>query len=95
MVVRVGFLSLAHMHAYSYGRALNRLAHCELVGIHDPDQERGMAGAQQMNTKFFAEPVELLKQVDAVIICSENSRHREFTRRRAWVRHSVRKAHCH
>ncbi|HHT69244.1 MAG TPA: Gfo/Idh/MocA family oxidoreductase, partial [Firmicutes bacterium] len=32
-----------------------------------------------MNTEFFADPRELLEQVDAVIICSENSRHREFT----------------
>lgn len=79
MVVRVGFLSLAHMHAYSYGRALNSLADVELVGIYDPDEKRGVEGATVMNTKFFRDPVELLTQIDAVIVCSENNRHREFT----------------
>ncbi|NMB00973.1 MAG: Gfo/Idh/MocA family oxidoreductase [Firmicutes bacterium] len=79
MVVKVGFLSLAHMHAYSYAKALHRLPKAELVGVYDPDQERGKRGAQQMNTTFFAQPEPLLKQVDAVIVCSENSRHREFT----------------
>lgn len=79
MVVKVGFLSLAHMHAYSYGRAVQSLANCKLVGVYDPDQERGRQGARTMNTEFFGDPKELLNQVDAVIICSENSRHREFT----------------
>lgn len=78
-MVKVGFLSLAHMHAYSYGHALNQLPNAELVGVFDPDQERGQAGAQQMNTKFFSDAGELLKQVDGVIICSENSLHRHFT----------------
>ena len=79
MVVRVGFLSLAHMHAQSYARALNSLDNCELVGIYDPDHERGIEGAQEMGTEFFADPAKLLAGLDGVIICSENNRHREFT----------------
>ena len=78
-MVRVGFLSLAHMHAYSYGHALNKLPNVELVGIFDPDRKRGEEGAIQMKTKYFSEASELLTQVDAVVVCSENSRHREFT----------------
>lgn len=78
-MVRVGFLSLAHMHAYSYGRALNSLPNAKLVGVYDPDPKRGQEGATTMNTEFFADATELLNQVDAVIVCSENSRHREFT----------------
>jgi UDP-N-acetylglucosamine 3-dehydrogenase len=72
-------LSIAHLHAHSYGRAINGLTGCRLVGIYDPDQERGMQGAKEMGTEYFADPAELLSQTDAVIICSENSRHREFT----------------
>lgn len=79
MFVKVGLLSLAHMHAHSYARALNNLPNVELVGVYDPDRKRGEQGAKDMNTAFFHEPEELLKQVDAVIVCSENSRHREFT----------------
>lgn len=78
MVVKVGFLSLAHMHAYSYAQALNSLPNAKLVGVYDPDHKRGKQGAAQMDTSFFSEPEELLQQVDAVIVCSENSRHREF-----------------
>ena len=47
VVVRVGFLSLAHMHAYSYGRALNSLSNCILVGIYDPNKERGIKGGHE------------------------------------------------
>lgn len=79
MVVKIGFLSLAHMHAFSYAQALHRINECNLVGVYDSDKERGAKGARDMNTEFFADPRELLEQVDAVIICSENSRHREFT----------------
>ncbi len=79
MVVKVGFLSLAHMHAYSYGRALDSLPNATVIGVYDPDHERGIQGAQQMKTTFFSDPNELLAQVDAAIICSENSLHRKFT----------------
>lgn len=79
MTVKIGFLSLAHMHAHSYARALQNRTDCSLVGVYDPDQKRGEAGAKGMNTTFYSDPLELLAQVDAVIICSENNRHREFT----------------
>lgn len=79
MVVKIGFLSLAHMHAFSYAQALNSIKECKLVGVYDSDKERGEKGARDMKTEFFADPRTLLEQVDAVIICSENSRHREFT----------------
>lgn len=78
-MVRIGILSLAHMHAYSYAAAVNALPNAELVGIFDPEKERGEKGAKQFGTRFFSSPQELLKEVDAVIICSENSRHKELT----------------
>lgn len=79
MAVKVGILSLAHMHAHSYGRALNQLSGAELVGLYDPDQKRGQEGAKLLGTKYFNTAEELLEQVDAAVVCSENSRHREFT----------------
>ena len=78
-MVRIGFLSIAHMHAFSYGDAVNKLPNAQLVGIYDPDKERGTKGAETLKTRYYSDPVELLNKVDAVIICSENSRHREFT----------------
>ena len=66
------------MHAHSYGRAINGLTGCRLVGIYDPDQERGCRGLKEMGTEYFADPAELVpdRRCDH---CSENSRHREFT----------------
>lgn len=78
-MVKVGFLSLAHMHAASYGRALNNRSDVELVGVYDPDRKRGEAGAAQMETAYFADAEALLSQIDAAIVCSENSLHRKFT----------------
>ncbi|NLJ79518.1 MAG: Gfo/Idh/MocA family oxidoreductase [Firmicutes bacterium] len=78
-MVRIGFLSIAHLHASSYGRALKKLPQAELVGIYDPDQKRGRAGAKTMQTKYFSQAEALLEKVDGVIVCSENSRHRDFT----------------
>ncbi len=78
-MIKVGFLSLAHMHAASYGRALHKRDDVELVGVYDPDRKRGEKGAEQMGTAYFARAEELLGQVDAAIVCSENSLHRKFT----------------
>lgn len=78
-MVNVGFLSIAHMHALSYGNALHKMPQAKLVGVYDPDEKRGRSGAAAMETQYFKEPEELLEKVDAVIICSENTRHREFT----------------
>ncbi len=39
-MIKVGLISLAHMHGLSYGRALKRLEHVEFTGIYDRDRER-------------------------------------------------------
>ncbi len=78
-MVRIGILSLAHMHAYSYASAVNKLPNAKLVGIYDEDENRGKQGAEQFHTKFFADAEALLQNVDGVIICSENSFHRKWT----------------
>ncbi len=78
-MVKVGLLSLAHMHAASYGRALYKRKDVELVGVYDPDEKRGRDGAAEMNTAYFSQAEELLGQIDAAIVCSENSLHRQFT----------------
>jgi len=67
------------MHAYSYASAVNQLPNAKLVGIYDDNEERGKRGAEMFRTRFFADAEELLKHVDAVIICSENAFHRKWT----------------
>lgn len=79
MSVKVGILSFAHMHAYSYANSLNALPEVDFVGIADEDAERGQAMAKQFGTEFFPSYEALIQRVDAVVITSENVKHRELT----------------
>lgn len=72
-------MSFAHMHAYSYASGLKKLPNVELVGIFDDDVERGKKVAEQYETIHYADQAEFLAQeMDAVVICSENNRHKEM-----------------
>jgi predicted dehydrogenase len=72
-------MSMAHMHAYSYAGAINEIADAELVGIADHDPERAKSSAEQFGTRAFDSYKELLDaDLDAVVIGSENVRHREL-----------------
>ena len=77
--VRIGMLSFAHMHAASYAAAVARLEGAVLAGVYDRDKARGRTMAQRFQTDF-CHKLELLlgPEVDAVIVCSENARHREL-----------------
>jgi predicted dehydrogenase len=75
--IRVGILSVAHMHAASYAHSLNRLPGVELAGIWNEDAVFGREVAARFDTTFFASAEELLAQkLDAVVICSANVNHR-------------------
>ncbi|MFS0821489.1 Gfo/Idh/MocA family protein [Bacillus sp. 1P02SD] len=76
--MKVGIISFAHPHANGYAHALKDIEGVEIVGIADNDQTRGKNGAERYQTKYFRDYEELLQQdLDAVIITSENSNHRE------------------
>jgi predicted dehydrogenase len=73
----MGMMSFAHMHAVSYVQSLGQIPGVELVGIYDDDGERGEKWAEEFETVFYADADALLdKDLDAVIICSENVKHR-------------------
>lgn len=76
--VKLGILSFAHMHAYNYALAIRALENVELTGIWDPNAYRGTEAARQFQTHFFPKLEMLLKEVDGVIICAENARHKEL-----------------
>ncbi len=78
-MVRIGFVSMAHMHAFSYAAVLQSMSSATLTGIYDPDSERGQQAAEQFQTEYHAELEPLLERCDAVIICSENSLHKQYT----------------
>ena len=80
MTVKVGMLSFAHMHAYSYAVCLKQTPGVELVGIADDDPARGQEVAGRFGTRFFASAESLLaEKLDGVIICAENAKHRPLT----------------
>ncbi len=79
--VRIGMMSFAHMHATSYAHSIAARPDTELVGIADHDPARAAEMAQRCETQAFASYEALLSapDLDAVVICSENIRHRELT----------------
>jgi UDP-N-acetylglucosamine 3-dehydrogenase len=77
--VRIGMMSFAHMHATSYAASLTRIPDAELVGIADDNPERGKDMAKRFKTQFFGSYEELLQQdIHAVIVCSENIKHKDL-----------------
>jgi UDP-N-acetylglucosamine 3-dehydrogenase len=76
--MKIGIISSAHMHIYSYAHALKEIKGVEIVGITDEVEKRGKAFAEQFNVGYYARYDELLKQpIDAVIVTSENANHKE------------------
>ncbi|SDQ15784.1 Gfo/Idh/MocA family protein [Virgibacillus salinus] len=77
--MKIGMMSFAHMHAHSYADGLMKLPNVELVGIFDDDSDRGKEVAEKYLTKHFNDQESFLAMdMDAVIICSENFRHKEM-----------------
>ena len=79
--LRIGMLSFAHEeHAASYAACLQQIPGVELAGIADDDEARGRGHAARLGTGYVADYRDLLARddIDAVIVCSENARHREM-----------------
>lgn len=74
--IKLGMMSFAHGHAYSYANSIQQLAGVSLVGIYDDNAARGQQVAQRYDVPFFAQADDLLARgLDGVIICSENAKH--------------------
>ena len=78
------------MHANSYAACVNDLPNAELAAIWDDDPSRGRAAARQFDTRFVARVEHFLSDdLDAVIVCSENIKHRPMVEQAAaagkWV----------
>lgn len=75
MPLRVGILSTAHLHVWSYVAALKAHPEAEIVGFWDDVIERGEKFAQETGLPFVGFLDDLLAVCDAVVICSENKGH--------------------
>ena len=75
--MKIGILSFAHLHAEAYIHNLRANPQVEFIGIADEDLERGQHYADMFDAHLFTSYEELLAtKPDAVVICSENSKHR-------------------
>ncbi|TBL78583.1 Gfo/Idh/MocA family protein [Paenibacillus thalictri] len=78
--LKIGFISFAHGHAFSYINCMSRLPEVEIVGIADDNESRVAEVAAKYGVPYFADYNELLQtDVDAVVICSENVYHAPIT----------------
>lgn len=76
-MARIGIISFAHMHAYSYADSLKQ-AGAEFVGVWDDNAKRGREAAERFGVKWYSRLDGLLKSdIDAVVVASENVKHRE------------------
>lgn len=83
-MARIGIISFAHMHAYSYADSFKNLPQAELVAVWDDNARRGREAAKQFGVKFFKDlDAFLASGIDGVVITSENVRHREHVERAA------------
>jgi predicted dehydrogenase len=77
----VAMLGCAHpTHAWSYARAVASSAQTRLVGVHDTDPALAAAIRDDFDAPYFADAAALASspEVDAVVVCSETNRHREY-----------------
>lgn len=75
---RIGILSTAHLHVWSYASAVQNHPDAILVGAWDDAAARLEAFCKESNTQLFSSQDDLLDNCDAVIITSENVRHADL-----------------
>ncbi len=75
-MLRIGLLSVAHLHADAYVDALQTMPGVEFVGFADDDPTRLADFAAHRHTPVYETYQALLADnVHGVVICSENARH--------------------
>jgi predicted dehydrogenase len=65
--VRVGVIGIGNM-GWHHARVLSLLRDAELIGVADPDQERGRLAVEQFGCRWFPDYHDLLAEVEAVCI---------------------------
>ncbi len=65
--VKVGVIGIGNM-GWHHARVLSLLKDAELVGVADPDPDRGRLATEQFDCRWFADYREMLAEVEAVCI---------------------------
>ena len=75
--MKIGILSVAHLHAEAYIANLRAIPGVEFIGLADEDAARGQQTARQFEAPLFPSYAALLDaRPAAVLVCAENSKHR-------------------
>lgn len=78
--IKVGMISFAHGHAFSYLEGLSRIPEAIVTAISHPERSKIEDVLIRTNAAYYADYRDLLRtDVDAVIICSENIHHAQLT----------------
>jgi len=78
--MKIGMISFAHGHAGSYLQHLLKMPEVELAGIADHDFERVRRWVEPHEIPYYADYRDMLRlPIDAVVICSENVLHAQYT----------------
>lgn len=77
-MIRIAILSAAHLHVNSYAQEARNSDDVQIACVWDDDPARGEAFAKELGVPFDSDLARVLsrKDVDAVIVCSESSKHR-------------------
>lgn len=80
-MIHIAMIGVAHPHADHWARAWHVHTGAELIGVWDENRERAQKWAEKFGVKYYETREELLadEEIDAVGICSENSRHAQDT----------------
>lgn len=82
--MKLALMSLAHLHVDAYAPLLQAMPGVELLGLADDDPGRAAAFAARHGLRAFDSYEALLAAgPDAVVVCSENNRHRAHVERAA------------
>lgn len=78
--LNVAFLGVAHFHAENYATPILQLEMYEVLGVYEPNRRLGREFASKYNFKYYDDLERLLneKNLDAVIITSETSKHHDL-----------------
>lgn len=73
--LRIGILSTAHLHCAGSVNCLKESSQAAVLGVWDGDQSRGESFSGEYGVPFYPTIDQLLAEVDAVVITSENHNH--------------------
>lgn len=70
MTIRIGKISLWHVHAWDYIKQAQEHEDTEIAAVWDDNSQRGQEAAERLNVPYFSSLEEMLaqKDIDAVIV---------------------------